>query len=1331
MPGVRVGILHSLSGTMAISEAPLRDAELMAIREINQSGGILGKFIEPVIEDCKSEPACFAEKARTLIQDKQVVTLFGCWTSASRQAVKPVLEELGAQLWYPVQYEGLEDSPNIFHTGACANQQVEPAVSWLLDNIGNRFYLLGSDYTLPYTISKLIKIQLQHNKGHVVGEAYLPFGSKDFSSIISRICQARPDVVFNTLGGDSNVAFYKQFQAAGLNAKQIPILATSVSETELQSIGNAATGHLSCWSYFQSLDTPENKRFVESFQSRYGSNRVTSDPIEAAYTQVYLWKQAVELAESFDPKRVRIATYGQSFLAPGGFVRMEPNHHIRKVCRIGRAKADGQFDIIYTSPHRIQPLPWLGFEANNFNASEIVIGLLAEVSQSTERAEQLNQKTLELEQTRQQLEQEIEIRKQFESQLTQVNEHLEQIVDERTAALRESNNQLLKEIVQHSQSAEALRMANARLQAVLEAVPGTVSWISSDLRYLEVNQALADLFKLPRETFANQHIGFLGTSSEFNDFVTDLFNSPEQEAHREVKTNIDNHQRHYLIVAQKYDNNRAVFVVGIDITKRREAEEDLRQANMRLQTVLQAVPGTVSWVTSDLHYIEVNQQLADLYGLPQETFANQHIGFLGKGSQFQSFMQYLFESPESEAYEEISASVGTEQRYYLIAAHKYNNNQAAFVVGIDISDRKKAEAALQNTQNQLEAVLNVVPGTVSWIDSNLCYLGVNQYLAQTFDLPAEAFVGQHIGFLKASPEFNKFVQDFFNSQNFDAYKEVTSYIKNESHNYLIAARKYNGGSAAFFVGIDISDRRRAEEALKQAEANYRSIFENAIEGIFQTTPDGRYISANPALAQIYGYESPIVLMTNLTDIQSQLYINPNRREQFIKILEKQGFVVDFESQIRRIDGCIRWISENATAVRNQKGEILYYEGTVEDVTDRKQAQIALQQAKGELEKRVADRTAALQEANHHLVREIAERRRIEAALRASEAELRALFGAMTDIIAVFDGEGRYKKVVTTNAEVIYTPTIDLVGKTVFELFPAPQAQLFYDQIQKVIQTGQTINLEYSMQLALPEPGQQGPVNILPSTNEDLIWFAATVSPMPDNSVIWVARNTTERRRVLDALRVEQQKSERLLLNILPSSIAERLKQNPHSIAERFDQATVMFADLVNFTGFSSRISPTHLVDLLNDIFSCFDELAQKHNLEKIKTIGDSYMVVGGLPTPTDNHAEAIAQMALDMQREIVRFRREDGEPFKLRIGINTGPVVAGVIGTRKFIYDLWGDAVNVASRMESQGEIGRIQITAATKALLKDNFIFEERGVIDVKGRGQMVTFWLKARRQG
>ncbi|MGL6139261.1 MAG: adenylate/guanylate cyclase domain-containing protein, partial [Planktothrix sp.] len=780
--------------------------------------------------------------------------------------------------------------------------------------------------------------------------------------------------------------------------------------------------------------------------------------------------------------------------------------------------------------------------------------------------------------------------------------------------------------------------------------------------------------------------------------------------------------------AQKYNYNRAAFVVGIDITDRKQAEESLINAKNQLQTVLEAVPGTVSWINSDLRYIEVNQRLADMFSMPRETFIDQDIGFLGNHSGFTEFIQDLFNSPSIDAFQEVSFVLNNKLRYYLIVAQKYNNNQAAFVVGIDITERRDAEEALRLTQDQLEAVLDVVPGTVSWISSDLRYLGVNRYLASTFELKPEDFINQDIGFLKASFEFNYFVQNFFDNPDKDSYQEVMSVIQGKPRNYLIVAHKYNENQAAFFVGIDITERKQAEEALKQAEANYRSIFENAVEGIFQTTSTGIYLSANPALARIYGYQSPEELIQNLTNIQDQLYVQPQRRQQFVKLLAEQGEIVGFESQIRRLDGQLTWISENAFAVRDEAGNLLHYEGTVEDINERKQAEAALQRAMEQLEIRVEERTAALREANHQLVREVAERTRIENALRESEAELRALFAAMTDVITVFDAEAKYKKIVTTNSEVLYSPTEELLGKTVFEVFPDSQATLFYNQIQEVLNTKQTLSIEYSLVSAEYQPGHHG-TNSSPLNPGDEVWFAATVSPMPDNCVIWVARNTTERRRVLEALKAEQEKSERLLLNILPKSIAEQLKQNHHSIAERFEQATIMFADIVDFTGFSARISPSELVNFLNQIFSAFDELAEKHHLEKIKTIGDSYMVAGGLPTPCHDHVEAIAEMALDMQAEIHRFQGQMGQSFNLRIGINTGPVVAGVIGTKKFIYDLWGDAVNIASRMESQGEVGKIQVTAATKNLLNGKYDFEARGLIDVKGRGEMLTYWLTKRR--
>jgi PAS domain S-box-containing protein len=363
------------------------------------------------------------------------------------------------------------------------------------------------------------------------------------------------------------------------------------------------------------------------------------------------------------------------------------------------------------------------------------------------------------------------------------------------------------------------------------------------------------------------------------------------------------------------------------------------------------------------------------------------------------------------------------------------------------------------------------------------------------------------------------------------------------------------GSLADLVALSLQarDRQRAEEALRQAEEKYRMIFENAIEGIFQTTPEGQYLSANRALARIYGYHSPEELMENIINVNQQLYVDFSRREEFIALINTDGSVANFESQIYRKEGDVIWISENGRAVRDSDGNLLYYEGTVEDITQRK---------------------------------------------------------------------------------------------------------------------------------------------------------------------------TME-----EALRYQQEQSERLLLNILPAPIAHRLKQAEGTIAESFPEVTVLFADIVGFTQLSANISPTELVNLLNKIFSAFDLLAQIHDLEKIKTIGDAYMVVGGLPTPRKNHAQAIAEMALDMKEEIARFNQETGYALSMRIGINTGPVVAGVIGLKKFIYDLWGDTVNVASRMESHGLAGCIQVTHATYEHLQDRYSFEERGMIEIKGKGEMLAYLLTGKK--
>ncbi len=364
---IKVGVLHSLSGTMAISESSVVDAVNLAIEEINADGGVLGQPIEAIVEDGASDWPTFAEKARKLIEQDQVPVVFGGWTSASRQAMLPVFEEKDHMLWYPVQYEGQECSKNVFYTGAAPNQQIEPAVDWLVENKGDTFFLVGSDYVFPRTANTIIKAQVDELGGEVVGEDYIPLGSTEVTPIITKITQALPDggVIFNTLNGDSNVAFFTQMQGAGLDPDKYPVMSVSVAEEEVQAIGpEFLEGHYASWNYFMTADTPENEAFTKAFKEKFGEERVTNDPMEAAYVAVYLWKQAVEKAGTTDIPAVREAAYGQTFSAPEGTVTMNTNHHLSKVVRIGEVRADGQFEIVSSSDAAVSPVPWNQFVAD-------------------------------------------------------------------------------------------------------------------------------------------------------------------------------------------------------------------------------------------------------------------------------------------------------------------------------------------------------------------------------------------------------------------------------------------------------------------------------------------------------------------------------------------------------------------------------------------------------------------------------------------------------------------------------------------------------------------------------------------------------------------------------------------------------------------------------------------------------------------------------------------------------------------------------------------------------------------------------------------------------
>jgi len=359
---VKVGLLHSLSGTMAISESSVKDAEMMAIDEINAKGGVMGKKIVPVVEDGASDWPTFKTKAEKLLTQDKVAAVFGCWTSVSRKTVLPTFEKYNGLLWYPVQYEGMETSPNIFYTGATTNQQTSAAVDWLVKTQGKkRFFLLGSDYVFPRTANAEIKAQLKGLGLTPVGEEYTPLGHREYSTLVDKIKAAKPDIIFNSLNGDSNVEFFKQMKAVGLDAKTMPTMSVSIAEPEIRAIGaDKLVGHYAVWNYFQSTKTPENTKFVADFKKKFPATPVTDDPMEAAYDAVYLWKACVEKAKSFDVAKVKAASDGVSFKGPEGTVKIDgKTQHIYKIVRIGQVQPDGQFKEVWNSGAPVKPDPYL------------------------------------------------------------------------------------------------------------------------------------------------------------------------------------------------------------------------------------------------------------------------------------------------------------------------------------------------------------------------------------------------------------------------------------------------------------------------------------------------------------------------------------------------------------------------------------------------------------------------------------------------------------------------------------------------------------------------------------------------------------------------------------------------------------------------------------------------------------------------------------------------------------------------------------------------------------------------------------------------------------
>ena len=358
---ILVGLLHSQTGPMAISEKSIIDAEVLALEGINAAGGILGRPVRWVIADGASDPPTFARQAERLIREDGVSVVFGCWTSASRKSVLPIVEAADHLLVYPMAYEGLEQSPNIVYTGAAPNQQITPAVQWCYNTLGaRRFFLVGSDYIWPHCVNAIISDQLAGLGAERIGEAYIPFGSTDVDATVRAIVAAKPDVVLSTVVGDSALALARSLRAAGVRPEETPVVTFAIAEDELRGAArDDFAGHYAAWNYFQSIDRPENQAFVRAFKARYGSDRTTSDVIAAAYASVRLWAQAVEEAGTTDVRQVRNALRFQSLDAPEGIISIDSiTQHTWRPVSIGRIRPDGQFDVVWTSRTAVRPVPF-------------------------------------------------------------------------------------------------------------------------------------------------------------------------------------------------------------------------------------------------------------------------------------------------------------------------------------------------------------------------------------------------------------------------------------------------------------------------------------------------------------------------------------------------------------------------------------------------------------------------------------------------------------------------------------------------------------------------------------------------------------------------------------------------------------------------------------------------------------------------------------------------------------------------------------------------------------------------------------------------------------
>jgi len=603
---VPIGLLHSLTGTMAASETPLRDAELLAAEEINRSGGVLGRPLLPLCADGRSRPEDFAEAAEGLLR-RGAAALFGCWTSASRKAVREVLERCGGLLGYPVQYEGFEESPCLLYGGSCLNQQILPALDWLGEIRLRSWFLVGSDYVFPRAAGRMIRSRAEARGAAISGERYVPLGERDFREIAREIRRAAPDAVLCTLNGDGVPAFCRALREARVDPRETTVLVVSAGEPELREAGGAALGIHACWGYFQGVDSPANRRFLGAYRRRFGGDRMASDPIVTAYSLVHLWRRAAERAGSLDPVRVRAAAIGLSLSGPLGRPRVFPNGHVARRALIGRFEADGNFRVLWGNGRPIPPLPWLGLERAGPENGDLLREALGSFTDSLDRSARL--------------ETEVALRRRAEAALERTKGELEERVRERTAELAEANR-TLREARDFAEgiirSAHAMIVALDREGRIL-LFNESAERITGYAREEVLGRSWFDLL-VPRDRYPEIWRAFLrfGPGGFPSEKENPLLTRSGEERHV-LWRNTPYRQEGRLL---------GTLSLGMDITDRKRAEERIRESEERFRGIFEQAAVGVCVLDLKGIFLRVNPAFCEMSGYAESDLLGRSFSLL-------------------------------------------------------------------------------------------------------------------------------------------------------------------------------------------------------------------------------------------------------------------------------------------------------------------------------------------------------------------------------------------------------------------------------------------------------------------------------------------------------------------------------------------------------------------------------------------------------------------------------------------------------------------------------------------------------------------------------